>query len=81
MQTLNHAMESAPQKKNSEFLRPHELAARWNGAVSVRTLANWRSQGIGPKFVKVGGRIVYRVADVHEFEMKRTNISTSDYVR
>ncbi|MFV0633470.1 helix-turn-helix transcriptional regulator [Demequina sp.] len=35
--------------------------------ISEKTLANWRSLGVGPKFVRLGkvhGRIVYRVADV-----------------
>ncbi|WP_211232363.1 helix-turn-helix transcriptional regulator [Pseudomonas cremoricolorata] len=81
MQNPNVATESAQQKKALQPLRPHELVERWNGAVSVRTLANWRSQGTGPKFVKLGGRIVYRLEDVIEWEMKHTKISTSDYVR
>lgn len=36
--------------------------------VSPRTLANWRTQGIGPAFVRVGAvhsRTLYRVDDLH----------------
>ena len=30
-----------------------------------QTLAHWRSQGRGPTYVKVGGRVVYRGADLN----------------
>jgi Helix-turn-helix domain len=32
-----------------------------------RTLANWRSQGIGPKYYKVGGAVRYKVEDLDQF--------------
>lgn len=36
--------------------------------VTVKTLANWRYLGIGPKYRKVGQRCVrYRLADLDEF--------------
>lgn len=49
-------------------LTPAEVVARWNGAYSVGTLANWRSQGIGPAFVKIAGRVLYPLADVQAYE-------------
>jgi DNA-binding transcriptional MerR regulator len=61
------------------FLTPSELVERYNGKVTVRTLANWRSAGISPPFTKVGGRILYRVSDIEEWEKRRTVKSTSDY--
>ncbi|GJE46131.1 helix-turn-helix transcriptional regulator [Methylobacterium soli] len=64
-----------------EVLRPHDLVERWGGIVSVRTLANWRSQSIGPRYVKYGGRIGYKEKDVLEWENKRTVEGTSDYIR
>jgi hypothetical protein len=36
-----------------------ELAARWN--ISHRTLERWRWTGEGPKFIKLGGRVIYRL--------------------
>lgn len=63
------------------FLTPHELAMRYNGKVTVRTLANWRSAGISPPFTKVGGRILYRLQDIEEWERTRTVSSTSQYGR
>ena len=62
-----------------EYLTPEELVLRYKGQVTVRTLANWRSAGISPPFVKIGGRILYRFTDILEWERKRTVSSTSNY--
>lgn len=43
-----------------------ELAVRWR--ISHRTLERWRWTGEGPKFVKLGGRVVYRLDDIEEYE-------------
>ena len=42
-----------------------ELAARLN--ISPRTLERWRWTGEGPRFMKVGGRVVYRLEDVEGY--------------
>jgi predicted site-specific integrase-resolvase len=46
-----------------------ELADRWN--ISHRTLERWRWAGTGPRFVKFGGRVRYRLADIEEFEQEQ----------
>ena len=43
-------------------LNQTELAARWT--ISTRTLERWRWTGDGPAFLKIGGRVVYRLEDV-----------------
>lgn len=48
------------------YLTPQELADYW--AMAPHTLANWRHQGIGPVFTKVGARILYCVRDVIDYE-------------
>ena len=48
------------------FVTPVELANYWR--MKPHTLANWRHQGIGPKFTKVGARILYSVPDLIEYE-------------
>lgn len=53
-----------------------ELAVRWK--ISHRTLERWRWTGEGPKFLKVGGRVVYRLADIEEYEQAIVRSSTSD---
>jgi hypothetical protein len=35
--------------------------------VHPRTLANWRSQGRGPRYVAVGRRRVYRLSDLEAY--------------
>jgi len=54
------------------FLTPAQLAERYAGRVSVKTLANWRCLGKGPRFLKVGGRIAYALDDVAAWEASRT---------
>lgn len=56
-------------------LSPHALARRW--AISPRTLERWRWTGEGPRYIKLVGRIVYRIQDVEAFEAARLHESTS----
>lgn len=42
------------------------LARRLN--LSPRTLQRWRLDGLGPVYLKLGGRVVYRIADVEAWE-------------
>ncbi|WP_298838499.1 helix-turn-helix domain-containing protein, partial [uncultured Salinicola sp.] len=53
-----------------------ELAARWK--ISPRTLERWRWTGEGPAFIKIGGRVVYRLEDVEAFEHTQLRASTAD---
>ena len=39
-------------------------AAAHVGVVSPKTLENWRGLGIGPRYLKLGGRVAYRIADL-----------------
>lgn len=55
---------------NPGYLTAAELVERWRGQVNVETLASWRSRGNGPRFVKIGGRVLYPIADVEEYERK-----------
>jgi DNA-binding transcriptional MerR regulator len=42
-------------------------ASRRLGGVSRAALRSWRSQGRGPKFVKAGRRVLYRLADLEAY--------------
>lgn len=53
-----------------------ELAGRWR--ISHRTLERWRWTGEGPKFLKIGGRVVYRLSDIEDYERTIVRTSTSD---
>ena len=59
-------------KTSSDFLTPSQLLDRWKGQVSAATIATWRSRGNGPPYVKVGGKVLYRVSDVEGWETKNT---------
>lgn len=63
---------NAPMTDLTSFLTPPQLAARYQGAITVRTLANWRSTGGGPPFTKIGGRVLYSLAAVEAWERSRT---------
>lgn len=66
-------------ERHPEYLTPAELSQRYAGKISVRTLANWRCLGQGPKFTKVGGRILYPLAEVAEWDARHTVANTSQY--
>lgn len=53
----------------------HELARRW--VISPRTLERWRWTGEGPRYLKLNGRIAYRLSDVEAFEEARLHESTT----
>ena len=36
--------------------------------MSPRTLERWRWLGEGPQFIKIGGRVRYRIEDIEAFE-------------
>ena len=56
-----------------------ELSRRWR--LSPRTLERWRYQGTGPQYLKVGGRVVYRLADIEAFEAEQLRATVRDRPR
>ena len=56
----------------NKYLTPTELVARYKNTITIRTLANWRSTGEGPRYTKIGGRVLYPVDGVIEWEASRT---------
>ena len=51
-----------------------ELAARWT--ISPRTVERWRFTGEGPQFMKIGGRVAYRLEDVEAYEAEQSRQAT-----
>lgn len=47
-------------------LSQKHLAARWR--VAEATLERWRSDGLGPQYLKINGRVLYRLCEIQEFE-------------
>lgn len=56
-----------------QHLNQVELSRRWR--LSCRTLERWRSQGKGPRYLKIGGRILYRLADIEAFEARELRMA------
>lgn len=56
-------------------MTPPQLIERWRGQVAAATLSTWRSRNLGPPYVKVGGRVLYKTADVEAWEAKNTRSS------
>lgn len=46
--------------------------------VAPRTLENWRGDGKGPKFRKLGRRVVYADSDLEAYSRDHTRTSTGD---
>ena len=59
------ARNSQPEAPGPKFLTPQEAGGLLR--ISTRTLANWRSQGSGPCYRKLGGRVVYPLRGVMDF--------------
>lgn len=59
-----------------KHLNQIQLAERWG--VSESTLERWRTDGIGPVFLKLQGRVLYRVEDIHAYEADCLRKSTSE---
>ncbi|SPH24390.1 hypothetical protein DEA8626_03442 [Defluviimonas aquaemixtae] len=52
-----------------------QLAARWQ--ISPRTLEQWRWLGKGPRFLKIGARVLYDEAEIETFEAGQVCRNTS----
>lgn len=57
---------------NANYLTPAQLVDRWNKAVTIGTLSNWRSKGIGPAFTKFGKSVRYPLESVQAYEAVAT---------
>lgn len=54
------------------YLTPQDLCERFKKTITLRTLANWRSEGSGPAFTKIGGRVLYPLEAIKRWEKERT---------
>lgn len=64
---------------NRQTFNEVELADRWG--LSPKTLQRWRVAGVGPQFMRLGGRVLYRVVDIEEYEERSLRLSTSESAR
>lgn len=58
---------------STDLLPPPAVAARYS--MTPESLANWRREGKGPRWIRLGDgkrpRVMYRMADVIEWENQR----------
>jgi predicted DNA-binding transcriptional regulator AlpA len=52
-----------------QHLDENAVAKRW--AMSARTLQRWRQEDKGPAYLKLGGRVVYRLVDIETWEREQ----------
>jgi hypothetical protein len=67
LRSWHHSPE--PQRRSNRRIshfNQAELAFRWR--ISPRTLERWRCSKTGPIFLKIGGRVIYRLEDIEAFE-------------
>jgi predicted DNA-binding transcriptional regulator AlpA len=69
-------MSAAATPFPPRYLRTPE-AARFLG-LSGRTLEKHRIYGTGPRYAKLGGRVVYKLEDLQAWVERGTKASTSD---
>ena len=63
------------EKRRMDGFTQNQLAARWKH--SPRTLEQWRWKGIGPRYLKIGGRVIYPLEEVEAYEAARLHQNTS----
>ena len=54
-------------ENKSVLLTDEEGVEYFRGAVTTRTLANWRSRAVGPSYIKVGSTPLYKIEDLEEY--------------
>ena len=68
-QTLyRNPSQDSSSTQNQRHLTQRELADRWNK--SEATIERYRSDGVGPRFLKIGGAVRYRLEDIEAFEQE-----------
>ena len=57
---------AVPAEPNRELLTEKMLADRW--VCSVARLQRWRTVGEGPPYLKIVGKVLYRLKDIEAYE-------------
>lgn len=54
-----------------------QLAERWG--LSPKTLERWRVIGTGPKYIRLPGKVIYRLCDIEAYENECLVSSTAEF--
>jgi predicted DNA-binding transcriptional regulator AlpA len=63
---LMKILNEITQQKVGPVMTPAQLAKRWD--FHVMSLANMRTQGRGPKFIKLGNKVRYPLSEIEAYE-------------
>ena len=68
---MEHQLHGLPAARSESCVevihfKQRALAKRWD--VCEATLEHWRSEGICPLFLKLQGRVLYRLVDIEVYE-------------
>jgi hypothetical protein len=61
-----HLAPEVPAETTRELLTEIMLADRW--VCSIARLQRWRSVGEGPQYLKIVGKVLYRLKDIEAYE-------------
>jgi hypothetical protein len=67
---------SSPTPSSKRLFDPQEASDYLR--IAKQTLARWRCYGLGPRFVRIGGRIFYDASDLDAFIAARKFQSTAE---
>ena len=59
-------LPAVPVEPSRELLTEKMLAVRW--VCSVARLQRWRTVGEGPQYLKIVGKVLYRLKDIEAYE-------------
>lgn len=75
MNQENKMKNIPPIEEDKIFLTPSSLASRWK--MKLTTLSQWRWNGAGPPYLKMGKKILYDREEIERFEAKKVRQNTS----
>ena len=76
VQRPNQEVTSSLSPGDRRVLNENELAQRWG--LSPKTLQRWRTEGRGPRYLKLSKRVGYPIDSVIDFERWSLHESTSE---
>ncbi len=77
---MQHSVNQTKSGDHNDYVTPDILTtqeAAQHLGLAVSTLNKWRVYGSGPKFIKLGRAVRYRLKDLETFMTTRTKLSTS----
>lgn len=70
-------MKEAKTTHEDSLLTPDEVVEYFKNTVTASTLQNWRSKGIGPNYIKIGNKALYRKSSLDEYLEEKMTVHAS----